>query len=315
MTTELPVLAPPRVAHRGRGTALALLAALFFSSSGALGKSAMLTGFTPEQVAAVRIALAGLILLGCTALFAPAKLRVRRAGLPVLTGYGLLGVAGAPLMYFVAAGRIPVGIAILLEFTSPVLIALWVRFVRRHRLPRAMWGGIALAMAGLALVTQFWQGLSLDVVGLAAGIGAAVCSAGYFLLGERAVAEQDPLGLVTWGMVIGAAAVCVLAPPWTWPVKLLGAGAQFGPWHPPVWLLLSALILVATVLAYATGITALRHLPASVASVLGMAEPVLATVIAWAVLGETLAWIQALGAAVLLAGAYTVQRNTATITS
>ena len=73
--------------------------------------------------------------------------------------------------------------------------------------------------------------------------------------------------------------------------------------------------LVATVLAYATGITALRHLPASVASVLGMAEPVLATVIAWAVLGETLAWIQALGAAVLLAGAYTVQRNTATITS
>jgi len=313
VTTELPVVAPPHVAHRGRGTLLVLLAALFFSTSGTLGKPAMLAGFTPEQVAAVRIALAGLVLLLGVALTAPGKLKVRRADLPVLVGYGLLGVAGVQLMYFISAGRIPVGIAILCEFTSPVLIALWVRFVRRHRLPRAMWGGIALAMAGLVLVAQVWQGLTLDAIGLLAGLGAAICSASYFLLGERAVAEQDPLGLVTWGMVIGAVAVCVVAPPWTWPLGLLGQDVEFGRWHPPIWVLLTALILVATVLAYVTGISALRHLPASVASVLGLVEPVIATAAAWLLIGESLAWVQALGAAVLLGGAYIVQRNSAVL--
>lgn len=315
MTTELPVVAPPRVTSRARGTTLVLLAALFFSTSGTLGKSAMSAGVTPEQVAAARITLAGVVLLAGVALFAPRKLKVRRAHVPVLLGYGLLGVAGVQLLYFVAAGRIPVGIAILLEFVSPVLIALWVRFVRRHRLPRAVWGGIALAMAGLALVAQVWQGVTLDVAGLLAGVGAAVCSAGYFLLGERAVADIDPLGLVTWGMVVGAVAICVVAPPWTWPVRLLDVDVEFGAWRPPVWLLLTLLVLVATVLAYVFGISSLRHLPASVASVLGLVEPVITTVAAWLLLGEELTWPQLLGSAILLAGAYVVQRNSEILTA
>jgi drug/metabolite transporter (DMT)-like permease len=315
VTTELPVLTPPRVAHRGRGTTLVLLAALFFSTSGTLGKSAMSAGFSPEQVAAMRIGLAGVLLLAGVALVAPRKLRVRRSELPVLAGYGLLGVAGVQLLYFVAAGRIPVGIAILLEFISPVLIALWVRFVRGHRLPRSVWGGIALAMVGLSLVAQVWQGVTLNGLGLLAGFGAALCSAGYFLLGERAVADIDPLGLVTWGMVIGAVLVSLVAPPWTWPVGLLGTDVAFGAWHPPVWLLIVLLVLVATVFAYVFGISSLRHLPASVASVLGLVEPVLVTVTAWALLGEELTWPQLLGSAILLAGAYLVQRKSEILTS
>lgn len=218
-------------------------------------------------------------------------------------------MAGVQLCYFVAAGRLPVGIAILIEFTSPVLIALWTRFVRKTRLPRVLWLGIALAMLGLGMVAQVWTGLRLDAVGLLAAAGSAVCSAGYFLLGEHGVSTRQPLGMVTWGMIIGAVAVCALAPPWTWPGALLSAPARFGPWHPPVWLLLVAVALLSTALAYIVGLAALRHLPASVASVLGLLEPLIATVTAWALLGETLAWIQALGAAILLAGALLVQLN------
>ncbi|GAA4546809.1 EamA family transporter [Amycolatopsis samaneae] len=314
MTTELPVLTPPRVTHRGRGTALVLTAALLFGTSGALGKSAMLAGMSPEQVAAARIGFAGLVLLVGTALVQPKRLKVRRQDWPVLGAYGLLGVAGVQLMYFVSAGRLPVGIAILMEFISPVLIALWVRCVRKVRLPRALWGGIALATLGLALVAQVWQGLRLDGIGLLAGVGAAICSASYFLLGERAVAEQDPVGLTTWGMVIGAVAVSVVAPPWTLPWPLMAAEVPFGPWRPPVWSLLLALVLISTVFAYLAGISALRHLPASVASVLGLAEPVFTTALAWALLGETLSWTQALGAAVLLVGALVVQLNSRTLT-
>lgn len=310
MASELS--APTRssvVAHTGRGIALILLASLFFGSSGAVGKPAMLAGLSPEQVASARIGFSALLLMAGVALFRPSLLRVRKGEWRLLIAYGLLGVAGVQLFYFIAASRIPVGVAILLEFTSPVLIALWVRVVRRVRLPRAMWAGIGLAMTGLAMVAQVWDGLRLDLLGLFAGLLAAVCSAGYFLLGEHGVSTRHPLGMVTWGMVVGAVAVGAVAPPWTLPVEILTASAAFGPWQPPVWALLIVLAVVSTVLAYLAGITALRHLPASVASVLGLCEPLVATGLAWVLLGEALSLVQVIGAAVLLAGATVVQLN------
>nr|WP_243869508.1 EamA family transporter [Amycolatopsis granulosa] len=286
-----------------------LVSSLCFGSSGTIAKPAMLAGLSAEQVAAARVGLAALVLAAGVALVKPSLLRVRRAEWPLLLGYGLLGVAGVQLCYFVAAGRLPVGIAILLEFTSPVLIALWTRFVRGVRLPGRMWAGIALAMAGLAGVAQVWQGLSLDAVGLLAGLGAALCSAAYFLLGEHGVSTRSPIGMVTWGMVIGAVAVCAVAPPWTMPGDVLTASAAIGPWHAPVWLLLVAVAVWSTVLAYAIGLSALRHLPAAVASVIGLLEAVVATATAWALLHETLDWPQLAGAVVLLGGALIVQLN------
>lgn len=284
-----------------------MLASLCFGSSGAIGKPAMLAGLSPQQVAAARIGLAALILTAAIGVYRPSLLRVRPGEWRLLTGYGLLGVAGVQLLYFVAAQRIPVGIAILLEFTSPVLIALWVRFVRKVTLPTSVWVGIVLAMLGLAMVAQVWQGVRLDSLGLLAGLGAAVCSASYFLLGERGVASRHPLGMAAWGMLIGACAVCVIAPPWTLPSSVLSATGKFGPWHPPVWVLLVAVAVFSTVFAYLAGITALRHLPATAASVLGLVEPLVATAAAWALLGEALAWPQVIGAGVLLTGACIVQ--------
>lgn len=307
MSIEVAAVAPAPRTHRGRGTTLILLSSVCFGSSGTIAKPAMLAGLSPEQVAAARIGLAAVVLVVGIALVRPRSLRVRRAEWPVLLGYGLLGVAGVQLCYFVSVNRLPVGIAILLEFTSPVLIALWTRFVRRIRLPRPMWLGITLAMLGLALVAQVWEGLSLDAVGFLAGLGGAVCSASYFLLGEHGATTRDPLGLVTWGMVVGAVTVCAISPPWTLPGALLGTSVDFGPWRPPVWVLLVSLTLLATVFAYALGTTALRHLPAAVASVVGLLEPIVATATAWALLGEALSWVQLVGAVVLLSGAAVVQ--------
>ncbi|MBK1788600.1 EamA family transporter [Prauserella cavernicola] len=295
------------VAHRGRGTALLLLASLCFGSSGVIGKPAMLAGLSPQQVAAARIGLAAVVLLVGVALVRPSLLKVPAGQWRLLLGYGLLGVAGVQLCYFIAASRIPVGVAILLEFSSPVLVALWVRFVRRVRLPRAMWAGIALAVLGLAMVARVHEGLQLDAIGLLAGIGAALCSAAYFLLGERGVANHHPLGMVTWGMVVGAVAVCAVAPPWTWPLGIVTGPADFGPWQPPVWVLLVAVALFSTALAYFAGVSSLRHLPVAAASVLALVEPLIATAAAWLLLNEALTWIQLLGAAVLLGGALLVQ--------
>jgi drug/metabolite transporter (DMT)-like permease len=298
---------PTPVTSPGRGTALIIFSSICFGTSGPIAKAVMDAGLSPEQVASVRICLGAVILLAGTALCRPQALRIARRELPALLVYGLVGVAIVQLLYFVTVSRLPIGVAMLLEYLSPVLVTLWVRFVRHTHLARAVWLGVGLAVTGLFLVAEVWHGLALDTVGVLAGLGTAACSATYFLLGERGVAVSDPVGVTTWGLVIGAVAMTVIAPPWTVPAHLVTAPAALGPLHPPVWQLLVAIAVVATTIAYLTGMAALRHLPSNVVSVLSLVEPMVATTLAWALLGQSLSPVQALGGGVLLTGAVLVQ--------
>lgn len=267
----------------------------------------MNAGLSPQHVASARVGIAAAVLLIGVALIKPSILRVRRDQLRLLVAYGLAGVALVQLMFFIAVSRLPVGIAMLLEYTSPVLVAFWVRFVRKVRLPMLSWIGIALAFLGLALVAQVWTSLELDGVGLLAGIGAALCSAAYYLLGERGASEHHPIGMVTWGMVVGALGLFVVAPPWTMPFAAVRTTSTFGGAEVPVWALLITVALISTALAYTLSISSLRHLPSTVASVLALSEPIVATLIAWLMLGETLSPDQIIGMVVLLSGAALVQ--------
>ncbi|RLK62140.1 EamA family transporter [Actinokineospora cianjurensis] len=310
MTTETST--PVSESHRARGTLFILVASTAFASSGPLAKPVMQAGFAPEQVASARAGLAALMLLVGVAVVRPSVLRVRREHWRVVVAYGLIGVAAVQFLFFLAVSRLPVGVAMLLEYTSPVLVALWVRFVRRVRLPALSWLGTGLALGGLALVSQVWSGLALDAVGLLAGVGAALCSAGYYLLGEKGAGEQHPIGMVTWGMAVGAAGLFVLAPPWEMPLDRLGAPARLGGAELPIWVLLVTVAAVSTAIAYALSTTSLRDLPSQVASVLALSEPVVATLLAWLLLGEVLEPVQIAGMVVLLGGALLVQLATRT---
>jgi drug/metabolite transporter (DMT)-like permease len=170
-----------------------------------------------------------------------------------------------------------------------------------------VWLGIALASAGLALVAQIWQGARLDLLGVAAGLGAAICSAGYFLLGEHGASRHDSFGLTAVGLAIGAVMVAAVAPPWTLPSGLLTTAAVLGGLPAPVWLVLLVLAVAGTVLPYVAGLRALRDLPAALASVLALVEPLTAAVLAWLLLGQEIGPTQLAGAVLLLTGAVLVQ--------
>ncbi|MFD7654846.1 DMT family transporter [Actinosynnema sp. NPDC059797] len=286
----------------GRGTFLAVLSSIAFGTSGVLAKPVMEAGAAPAQVTSARIALAAVVLLVGTAVLRPRALwpgsGLRGWTLPL--GYGLFAVVGAPLLFFVSASRIPVGIAMLLQFTAPVLVALWVRLVRRTVLPTAAWWGTAIAVAGLAVVGEVWRTPRLDTVGVVAALCSAVCLAAYYLLGERAAGRADPFGVTAVGMLFGAVVLAVLSPPWLIPVT---APTALG----PSWLLLVVMALFSTVVAYLTGILSLRHVPPAVASVIGLLEVVVSAALAWWLLGEELTAVQVAGAVVLLTGAAVVQ--------
>ncbi|TQN28479.1 threonine/homoserine efflux transporter RhtA [Haloactinospora alba] len=300
--------APPRALT---GLALALSSAVFFGSSGPAAKAAIAAGLSPLEVTWLRIAGAAVFLLPIALLTRPEALgRLVRANRWRLACYGLLSVAGIQVCYFVAVSRIPVSIALLLEFLGPTLVIAWLLVVRRVRLPGSALGGALVALAGIAVVVEVWSGLRLDPLGVAAGLGAAVCQASFFLLSDATSEEVDTLALAAGGTVIGAVFVGVLARPWNLPWHILTADAELSGFHVPVAALVVWIVLVTTVLAYVTGIAAVRVLSPPVAGTIATLEVVVAAVVAWAALGERLSAVQGLGGLVVLGGALLAQSGT-----
>ncbi|WP_406636822.1 EamA family transporter [Amycolatopsis sp. WGS_07] len=287
-----------------RATGLSLLSWTLFASSGPLAKAVLDAGWSPAAVTAVRIGLAAVLLAPGVALLRPRALRFRRDELWLPLGYGLLGVAGVQLFFFVAVSRVPVAVAMVLVNLSPVLVALWVRVVRRTRLAARVWLGIALAIAGLVLIAGLGPGVKLDVLGIAAGLASAVCSAGYFLLGERGARRHDPLGMTAAGLTIGAVATIAVSPLWT--LEAASGPVTLGTATVPVWLALGVLAVFGTVLPYLAGLHALGGLPVALAGVLALAEPLVAAVLAWVLLGQELGAGQLIGVGMLLVGGVVV---------
>ncbi|MFE0524065.1 DMT family transporter [Streptomyces sp. NPDC058954] len=294
---------------KGAGLGLALASAVAFGGSGVAAKPLIEAGLDPLHVVWLRVAGAALVMLP-VAVRHRALLRRRPV---LLVGFGLLAVAGVQACYFAALSRIPVGVALLVEYLAPGLVLGWVRFVQRRPVTRAAALGVVLAVGGLACVVEIWSGLGFDALGLLLALGAACCQVGYFVLSDQGsdAGEDapDPLGVIAYGLLIGALVLTVVARPWTMDWTVLTGTARMDGDPVPAGLLLAWIVLVATVLAYVTGVLSVRRLSPQVAGVVACLEAVIATVLAWVLLGEHLSAPQIVGGAVVLVGAFIAQSS------
>ncbi|WP_330237948.1 EamA family transporter [Streptomyces sp. NBC_00525] len=299
---------------RSAGLGLALASAFAFGGSGVAAKPLIEAGLDPLHVVWLRVAGAALVMLP-VAWRHRALVRERPA---LLLGFGLLAVAGVQACYFAAISRIPVGVALLVEYLSPALVLGWVRFVQRRPVTRAAALGVVLAVGGLACVVEVWAGLGFDAVGLLLALGAACCQVGYFVLSDQGGGEAspdgagppNPVGVIAYGLLIGALVLTAVARPWTMDHSVLGGDTVMDGTEVPAWLLLAWIVLLATVLAYVTGVVSVRMLSPAVAGVVACLEAVIATGLAWVLLGEHLALPQLIGGALVLAGALIAQSAT-----
>jgi drug/metabolite transporter (DMT)-like permease len=298
--------APAGRRHR-LGYAMVLVAAALFALNGVVSKVILSGGeIDPKRLTELRSTGAFLGLAVVLLAFAPSRLRVSRAELPLLVFYGICGFALVQWSYFVAIERLPVGIALLLQFTAPVLVALWARFGRHEHVRRRVWAALALTLVGLTLVSQAWLGLTLDGVGVAAALLASVSLAIYFVVGERAVGRRDPLSLVCLAFLVAALFWAALQPWWSFPFGGLTASTSLlgnlSDMSLPVWLLVLWMVVPGTIVPFALSIAALQHLPATIVGVAATAEPPLAALVAYLWLDEGLAAAQVLGGLVVLLG-------------
>lgn len=280
---------------------MVICAGSMFALNGTVSKLLLQGGFDPFQLTTFRATggLLGLLLIGVVVRPGPRRLAIRRTELPRLIAFGLTGFFFVPVLYFVALTRLPVGIALLLEYMGPLFVALWVRFGERQPVRRRLWVGLVLCLVGLAGVAQAWAGeLRLDVIGTVAGLCCAVLLAAYYILGSKSVARRDPISVTCWAFAVSSVAGAIVRPWWNFPVEILGRTSG----GVPMWLLAAYLLVFGTVVSYLLMSASMRHLPPTSVGIVGMIEPVLASAIAWVLLNEVLDGSQILGGVVLLAG-------------
>ena len=290
------------------GYALILTAVGLWSLNGVLAKVVVTAGgLSALRLSEIRATGAGLLLFAAVALLRPASLRVSKRELGFLVLFGIFGLAFVHFFYFVAISHLDIGIALVIQYLAPVLIALWARFFVHEPVRRRLWIALALSLAGLSLVVELWGGGSLNGKGVAASLAAAVAYAVYILMADHRLQRgRDAFSLLAWGFVFAAVFWALAQPWWSFPVaSLTGDTSLLGRLDAvtaPVWALVAYIVVFGTIVPFLLMVTALHYVSPARATIVAMAEPVLAGLAAWAWLGEELGAAQIVGGILVLAG-------------
>jgi drug/metabolite transporter (DMT)-like permease len=285
---------------------LVVLGATCFTINAGVSRVALRAGVEPAMLTTIRVTCTFLVLVAFAACFRRTALRPPpRRMLLLLLVHGLVGVAALQWTYFVAIDRLPVGMALLLEYQAPVLVALWARFGQREQVRPRLWLGLVLAVGGLAAATEVWKGAKFDGIGVLAGLAAAICFAGYFLIGEAGVGALDPLRVIIWSFGVATIALNIASPITSFDaslgqhVSLLGGLSDLSV---PLWLALAWVVVLGTLVPFFAALFALSFIRATTVTVIALLEPIGVSALGWAWFDESLGPIAIIGCLTVVAG-------------
>ncbi|MGI5130676.1 EamA family transporter [Pseudonocardia sp. CA-107938] len=288
------------------GFGLALVSAVSFALSGPIGRGLLDAGWSPAAAVAARVLVGGAALVPPALVVLRGRWPVLRRSLPVVLLYGLVPVAGTQFAYFTAIRYLPVGIALLVEFTSPIAVVVWLWLRHAQRPTGLTVAGALLGMTGLVLVLDLGAG-TLSGIGIAWALLAMLGAATYFVLSARVDAELPGVVLAAAGLLVGGVGLLVTGAVGLLPLATSAADVALGGVTMAWWVPMLTLGLVTAALSYATGIGAARRLGARLASFCGLTELVAALVLAWLLLAEVPRPMQIAGAVLVLAGVAAVR--------
>jgi drug/metabolite transporter (DMT)-like permease len=266
------------------GLAIALLSGLSFGLAGPFAASLLATGWSPLAVALGRLAGAAVLLAVPLVVVLARGWRPRSGQLRAVVVYGLVALAGAQVCYFSAVGHLSVGVALLIEYTAPVLLLAWTWARTRVRPRPTTLVGAATAIGGLVLVLDVGRGAAVDVVGVLWGLGAAVCLAAYFRLSADAgggAGGPPAMVLTAGGALVGSAVVALVGVVGLLPLHATTTPIVLGGATVPWWVGVVLVAALSTALAYLTGIAAVGRLGSRLASFVGLSEVLFAVLGAW----------------------------------
>jgi drug/metabolite transporter (DMT)-like permease len=283
------------------GYLLAAVAATMFAVNGSLARYLLDDGVSAAHLSQLRVTVAFVLLAGAIVLVDRRRLRIARADVPRMAWLGLAGVAIVQLSYFLAIERLPISVALVIQFTGPLMVLLWLRLAHGRRLRPSLYGAVALSVAGSALVVEIYDAGSIDGIGVIFSLVAAVTFAIYLIGFERAGQSYDAFTTLTWGLGFATLFWLIVSPPWQFPAGDFGSVRSAA--------LALGVVVIGTLAPFLLNVTALRHLPAARVGVVATLEPPLAAIVAWIIHGEALAGIQIAGGLMVIAAVAWVQSH------
>ena len=255
----------------------------------------------------VRTAIAAAVLLVPGALALRGRWHLVRDNAGLVTLYGISAVAGAQLCYFYAVSYMQVSVALLLEYTAPVAVVLWLWLRHGHRPSGLTVLGAAIAAGGLVLVLDVISGAELSTVGVLWALGAMVGAASYFVISADEDNGLPGITLAAGGLLVAGVVLLLAGAVGVLPFDASTAPAVYDGHAVPWWLPVLALGLVTAAFAYVTGIEAGRRLGSRLASFVALCEVLAAVVFAWLLLGELPRTVQLAGGLLVLVGVVVVK--------
>lgn len=303
------------VKNRG-GVFWLLLGGFAFSVNGTVSKLILTNGLSGWRLAQIRALGAAAIMIAFMFIKKRNEMKVKWREVPKLIAYGAIGIALVNVGYFIGIARMHVSIALIIEFTAPIWVALWVKFVRREHVANSMWLALLVSIFGLAIVAQIWQGLTLDLIGLIASFVSAHALAAYLLIGEKIKGRHTASAMLTWGLIGAAIFWLVTIPFWTFPTSIFSTQidlqGKLAGTLVPGWAIILWIVTMGTLVPYICVILGLRKTSAAIAGVVSMSEAIMAGIIAWFWLGESWNLIQLIGGALVISGIILAERSRST---
>ena len=257
----------------------------------------------PTVLAGARAWVSALLIIFYLALRRPGELKVHRSDIPFLAVFGVVGLAGVHVAYFLAISYTNVATAILLEYLAPVLTLIFGVAFLGERPTWVLPTGVVLSITGCALVVGVasGEGITISSLGLAWGLAAAGFFAGYSLMGRYGATRYSPWTLLAYGL--GFASLF-------WVLYLGGFGSMMSLLADPTGLAAVAyLAVVSTLIPFGAFLKALHYIDATKALITSTMEPVLAGVLAFPLLAEVFDGWQVFGGALVVSAIVLVQRR------
>ena len=279
------------------------LAAILFAISGASAKFLFNDGITAFQLIQMRTTLAFTGLLIWLCLRYPTFLKISIKNIPYFIGLGIFGIGSAQFFYLLAISKINVAAAILLHYTGPVFVALYVVFIQRQKLRFNITLAISGTLIGCFLVVGAYnlQLFALNRIGIIAGILAAVSFAVYSILSDYGMRKYTPWTVLLYGLLFAALMWNILHPP---------LEAFFHRYSPVQWGWILFIGICGTIFPFGLYFEGVKRIQPTHASITATLEPMSAGIIATVFLGEVMAPLQIIGGLIVIVSIIILQLNT-----
>jgi drug/metabolite transporter (DMT)-like permease len=271
-----------------RGYLYILMGTTLWGVSSVVAKSLFIVGLPPADLVQIRLTLATLTLLLILLIFDRNRMIVSWKDIPYFLVLGFVGVAGVQFTYYYTISKIHVGPAVLIQYLSPVWIALYAFIFQKEPLTKGKIAALLLALLGCYFTVGGYRMdlLRLNRTGIVSGLISSLFFSFYALYGEKGLKKHDPWTLILYGFGFGAVFYWILISP----MKVITQGYSF-----KIWMAFIYIAIFSTLIPFGLYFKGIERVRATRASITATWEPVVAGLTAYFVLGEVLSPLQVTG--------------------